>query len=187
MPRITLEKRPKHEDLTGFAFAVGVLTGPLAALLAIVGGLGPVFAILAGTAVLLGLAGWGVLSPPAFGLAYRTWNRLARRFASLAQRFTMAVTFHLVFGPVSLVGARFEKEARGGDSGWGSKDTPGLRGQLGYVPVRGEPEDWSGRLRRWSRNGPSRWSLFLLPFLGLLDSLEGQTAVSTAEDIYTLY
>jgi hypothetical protein len=187
MPRITLEKRPKHEDLTAFAFATGVLSGLLAGLLGLIGGLGLVRATLVGTALLLGLAGWGLLSPPAFGLAYRTWNRLARRFASLAQRIAMAVTFHLVFTPVSLVGARFEKGARREGSAWRSKGTPELREQLGYVPMRGEPEEWSGRLRRWSRNRPSRWSLFLLPFLRLLDSLEGQTAVSTAEDIYTLY
>jgi hypothetical protein len=187
MPRITLEKRPKHEDLTAFAFATGVLSGLLSGLLALVGGLGLVGAALVGGVVLLGLAGWGLLNPPVFTLAYRIWNRVARRFASLAQRLAMAVTFHLVFTPVSMVGARFEKRARREGSAWGSKDTPELSEQLGYVPMRGEPEEWSGRLRRWSRDRPSRWSLFLLPFLRLLDSLEGQTAVSTAEDVYTLY
>jgi len=187
MPRITLEKHPSHDDLTAFAFAMGVISGLAAGVLAVAAGAGIVgfSATLLLTVVLV--AGWGVGRPMGFSLAYRIWNSGARRYATVAQRFTMAVTFHLVFTTVSLVGARFARTRTGGESGWTAKTAPALKSQTGYVASNGEAEEWTGRLRRWSRGQPSRWSLFLLPFLSLLDSLEGQTAVKTAEDIYTLY
>ena len=187
MLRITMAKRPSHDDLTAFAFAVAVVSGILAGLLALAAGGGTIGFVITAVLILLLLAGWGYRSPTAFLQTYRKWNGLARRFAALAQRFTMAVTFHLVFTLVSLGGARFAKSARGADSGWGEKATPGLKDQLGYVAPATTPELWQERLRRWSRGRPSRWSLFLLPFLVLLDSLEGQAAVRTTEDIYTLY
>jgi hypothetical protein len=186
MPRITLERRPSHDDLSAFGFAVGVVTGLAAATLAAAAGAGWLGAGAMAITTVLIVTGWGAMHPTVFRLTYRKWNGLARRFANVAQRFTMAVTFHLVFTTVSLAGARFTKSGRG-VSGWSQKEAPRLRTQLGYVPLAGEPEEWPERLRRWSRGRSSRWSLFLLPFLVLLDSLEGQTAVSTAEDIYTLY
>ena len=139
-----------------------------------------------GVVTLLVTAGIGLLNPLVFAWPYRKWNGLARRFASVAQRFTMAVTFYLVFTIVSVVGARFARNVAD-RTGWNPKTTAQLKSQVGYVPPGGEADDWTGQLRRWSRGQPSRWSLFLLPFLGLLDLLEGQTAVKTAEDIYTLY
>jgi hypothetical protein len=186
MLRITLERRPSHDDLAAFGFAVSVMTGLAVGLLAAVAGAGWLGAGVLTLMTVLIVTGWGTLQPTVFTMPYRKWNGLARRFANVAQRFTMAVTFHLVFTTVALVGARFTKSGRG-VSGWSHKEAPRLRTQLGYVPPAGEPAEWPDRLRRWSRGQPSRWSLFLLPFLVLLDSLEGQTAVSTAEDIYTLY
>jgi len=187
MLRITLKKRPSHDDLTAFAFAAGVIMGLALGVLALSAGGGFIGLVAAVLVTVLVVAGWGVLHPAAFALAYRKWNGLARRFASLAQRFTMAVTFYIVFTTVAFVGARFARSAGAGETGWGPKTAPDLRSQPGYVAPHTAAEEWTGRLRRWSRGQPSRWSLFLLPFLGLLDSLEGQTAVKTAEDIYTLY
>ena len=187
MSRITLPRRPSHDDLTAFGFAMAVTAGIAVAVLALSAGIGLAGSFAVALVTLLVISGWGVLWPTAFTMTYRKWNGLARRFASVAQRFTMAVTFHLVFTIVSLVGARFARSDRAGRTGWSPKTTAGLKSQIGYVPPGGEADDWTGQLRRWSRGQPSRWSLFLLPFLGLLDLLEGQTAVKTAEDIYTLY
>ena len=187
MARITLARRPSHDDLTAFAFAVALIAGLLAGLLALAGGTGAAGSVAGALLTVVLMAGWGYRYPTVFSLTYRKWNGLARRFAALSQRFTMAVAFQLVFTPVSLAGARFTKSSRGAHSGWDDKSTPRLSEQTGYVAPAVDVESWHARHRRWSRGRPSRWSLFMLPFLVLLDSLEGQTPVSTAEDIYTLY
>ena len=186
MSKITLSRRPTRDDLTAFAFASSVLVG----LVVLVAGvpLGqPALAAATSALILLLGAGIGLLTPEAFAAPYRVWNGLARRYARMAQAITMIVAFHLVFTVVARGGTRFQRTVSKRDSGWSPKASPDLRTQAGYVPASGTPDDWDRRLREWSRGGASRWSLFLLPFLHLLDAFEGQKRVKTAEDIYTLY
>lgn len=186
MLRITLERRPSHDDLTAFGFAVAVVAAAVVCVAGFWTGGGPAW-LASGVVTLLVTAGIGLLNPLVFAWPYRKWNGLARRFASIGQRATMGVMFYVVFSLVAGSGALFTRTIPAGRSGWGPKSTPDLKNQEGYVPGAGGATEWSQRLRTWSRATPSRWSLFLLPFLRLLDALEGQTSVRTVKDIYTLY
>lgn len=183
MPATTLERRPGRVDLTAFGLALAIVAaafGGAAAVIAVAAGAGKTAWLLPGLGLVPAVA--GALSPWSLAGPYRSWNRLAARFARVARTAVLGVAF-AVFTVVGRAGARFALRPDAAGPGWTPKSPPGGPGASG----RQDDVPWFRRLLAWGQGTENRWSAWLVPYLLLLEWLEADREAGGAEDIYTLY
>jgi hypothetical protein len=188
MLRLVLPPRPRRPGLLGFWLAQSVLAGTVVLAAPLPFGRPPAFAfggVLAVTLALVGIArpAWPVV-------AYRNWNRAARRVARAAEVWTLAVCYFVVFPVVGRAGSALSIERIASGSAWAERRTLAASS---YPSLSAEPEgpgandNWVGAILGWSRSSRNLWAFTLIPFLVLLRSFSVDRDEVKLDTNYTLY
>jgi hypothetical protein len=165
---------PRRAWLRAFWTALSLSAGVLfSALLAITWGWAW---IAAAPAIAAGLVFPGWMWPRIIEYPYRAWNKLAREFVRFARFWVLAVSYYVIFIPVSWKGALFRVAApKPGESLWMEHQTL-------------SPEARSSTHGRITGGDRNHWTVWLIPFLLLLSMLgTDEQKGSVPSNIYTLY
>ena len=133
----------------------------------------------------------GAAGPPLAGAAYRLWNRLAQRFARIAQAYVLVVCYVLVVLPASRAGSRMRLDSGSATtSAWQPRSTlPAEAYASMYAGVEQTPRTrgWLSDLLRWSTYRGEWWIWAIVPFMALLRALSSSRTEAAPESVYTLY
>ena len=131
----------------------------------------------------------GLLSPDLAIRPFRSWDRLARKVRRSARLWLSGVVF-LMLTLLGLAGARLPmKRPDSAESGWISR-TPSSGRRSGYPDSSGTAgggSTWIRKFASWAWQSGNAWAWSLLPLLGLLKAVEGESRGSLGGNVYTLY
>jgi hypothetical protein len=189
---ISLTKKMARRDVTGFLVATGIVSFVL--------GLIVLWALLESWPVAVLASGVGALSFVGAGLyseafsivAYRRWNQVAKRVASLVRWWVSSVAFHVIVRVAGRSsGITSQRALAAGRSFWRERSTlpaEAYAGQYNRV-YRGDAEGggWAVDYLRWCFASGNGWLVFLLPFLLVLRVVSGERVSELPENVYTLY
>lgn len=189
MLRITLRWRPDREWLLAFWLAlslvVGLIVGAVAWFLA-----GGLVAAVTGMGTMAALGAPGVMKPRIAAVPYSYWNRLARKYAVIAQTLVMRTCYW-----TALLFARGDGSAlmiesgHAPDSLWTERGTlePAAYGSLA-ADCSGSPRrGWVGETVSWALRSKQPWVVLLLPYLVIVRVLDVRKEKKAPAGIYTLY
>ncbi len=189
MLRITLRWRPDRESLLAFWLAFSLVSGLIvgAVAWAVSGGLVAVLVFLAATPA---AAAWGIAKPRIAAAPYSYWNRLARKYAVIAQVIVMRICYWtallFVRGDGRALKIQGDPESH---SLWVERGTlePGAYGSLSS-DFSGPPRNgWFGETAAWTLRSGQSWMALLLPYLGIVRALDVRKEKKAPSGIYTLY
>lgn len=186
---LVLPPGPRRPELVSFSLALGVLLGVLVLLVSLV--VGGVLALVPSTAIFLALATIGFLRPRLLVGPYRLWNRFGRRAASIAENWTLAVCYYVIFPVAGKAGSTFPKgKIDPAGSEWVARQSlpPSSLASLSGAP-EGPWADrgWIRATLGWAGSSSNLWTFALLPFLILLRSFSYERDEVRLDTNYTLY
>jgi|GEM_PF-3098019 len=143
----------------------------------------------AAAAVGAGLSGVALVAPRPARFGYRAWNRAARGYASFAHAWTRRVAFYTVVTPVGWTGARLERAPRPGTSRWWPRGSqpPETYESVADVPLAAGRGSLPSLLGWALADRANAWTIFLLPFLGVLAGLRSEDDHAVPSNVYTLF
>ena len=189
MLSITLRWRPDRESLLAFWLAfslvLGLIIGTASWYLA--GGLVGTLTFVVATVALGTL---GVVRPRIAAVPYSYWNRLARKYAVIAQGIVMRVCYWTALLFARGDGTALEINGEHvPESLWVERGTlePAAYGSL-CADSSGSPRrSWVGETAAWALRSRQPWVVLLLPYLGIVRALDVRREVKAPSGIYTLY
>ena len=170
--KLTPDSIQKPDEWLAVWLALGLLAALVLLAMALASGMSTTTSLLAGAGAWGVWAGAGAWNPRLSRSGARLWIRLARGVGRRGSRVVLGLMFYGVVWPAGRPGASGARARLEGQGGWRSWDPrPGTAaGFAGWATARGHA-----------------WSVFLIPFVGLLRALGARSEGAAPEGIYTLF
>ena len=189
MSLLILPSPARREWLISFWLTISVSSGLLiGALLSLL--ISPVWFVL-GVILALMLILPGLLHPQILSIPYNAWNRAAFCFARVSRFLLTAICFYIIFVVMRRTGSSLRlARPSSTESLWVPRGTHAPAAYLHQYDATTEKSPQGGWIRTylsWAAQSGRLWTVFLLPFLVLLSSVEIYQRKTLPANIYTLF